>query len=530
MMSHQADIDRLFTSWNKPNTPGIAVTVVCEDDIVYQRECGSANLEHDIPIMPMTVFDAGSAAKQFTAFGIAMLLQTGELELDADVHFYLDELPDFGQTITLRNLLHHTSGLWNWSTLTQWVGEITTIDEVMGLVKRQRALNFDPGARFEYCNTGYNLLARIIEQVTGQTFREWTTSHIFSPLDMKNTFFQGDPSQIIKNRANGYTHSTNGDFKDALEHHPVGSSAFFTTIEDLACWLRNLNNGQVGGQAVLEQIRQTGKLNNGEPLNYAFGLFVGQYKGKNILEHGGECSGYRSAISYFPDNRLGLAVLTNLKTIDVWRITRQISDICLFDQSVPDNAIVGVTEHRKVSIDSTVYKAYTGKYLIEPGHILTILEDNDRLYWQITGQPRFELIPQSKTEFTDKDGDPVSFHRDEKGIANQVTLIWARGQPITAQRIQTPANDQLQDYVGLYSSTELDTIYHIVVQEDHLIARNVRHVDIPLAYCAPDQFAAEPWWFRQVDFVRGQTGQISAFQLTIREGPRDLTFEKHLNN
>lgn len=526
MVNDQLDLDPLFTNWNTLNTPGIAVVVVREGKIVYQRAYGSAHLEHDVPITPTTVFDVGSAAKQFTAFGIAMLSQAGKLDLDAEVHIYLDELPDFGRTITLRHLLHHTSGLWNWSALTQWVGQIATLDDVMRVIARQRTLNFAPGTRFQYCNTGYNLLARIVERVTGQTFREWTTNHIFLPLGMKDTVFQDDTTQAIKGRANGYVPSGDGGFKSATEDYPVGSSALWTTANDLACWLENLDSGQVGGEALLEQIRQTGTLENGERLQYAFGLFVGEYKGRLVLEHGGECRGYRSAIRSFPDSRFGVAVLANLKSVDVWGIARQISDICLFVRPASAKSAGSVRERPAVPIDPALYKAYIGHYLIEPGHILTILTKEDRLFWQITGQPRFELLPQSETEFLDKDGDPVSFHRDERGKVNQVTLIWEWGQSITAQRIEPSAGEPLHEYKGTYSSVELDTIYRIGVWEGRLIARHVRHEDISLAYCAPDQFAGEPWWFRRVDFVRDHTGQIVAFQLTTREGFKELTFRK----
>jgi len=518
--------DALLESWIKPDYPGFAVTIVQNGCVVYQQGYGWANLEWKTPITPHTVFDTGSSAKQFTAFAIAMLADRGEISLDEDIRAYIHKLPAFKQIVTLRNLIHHTSGLWNWSAFTPWLGEFTSLEQVIRLVAKQNELNFEPGTRFEYCNTGYNLLAEIIQRISGVPFSQWMSDNVFAPLGMRHTCFLDQPGQLIPFRADGYVEMAAGILQRASAHHPVGSSALFTTVEDLARWLFNFRNGELGGQNLQQMIRQPGTLANDVKLRYALGLFLGKYKETNVIEHGGECPGFRSLISYFPDLDFGVALLANHKGMDVHRCSRQIVDLFYppRETSKPSPVVKPIKPENSPSLTSIA--RYTGQYLIEAGHILTIFGKQNQLYWQITGQPPFELHAISASEFLDKDGDPVTFHIDPHGHVNQVTLIWAEGKPLTAQRIIFPEPEELQQYQGTYINRELEIRLHLNTYGDHLIAQNLRLGNIRLSYCDIDQFCAEPWWFRQVDYKRTPDGKIKGFSVCVREGFKELFFSK----
>ena len=195
-------VNQLFAEWNKPDSPGAAVAVTRDGEIIYKHGYGTANLEYDIPITPTTIFDIASVSKQFAAFAIATLSHEGKLSLDDDIRTYLPDVPDFGNTITIRHLLHHTSGLRDWVQSLVVAGDmmddVISFNHILKMVRHQKALNYEPGTAYSYSNTGYNLLAEIVEIVTGNSFREWTDANIFKPLGMTNSHFHDDYEMILK--------------------------------------------------------------------------------------------------------------------------------------------------------------------------------------------------------------------------------------------------------------------------------------------------------------------------------------------
>src|SRR5688572_22952208 len=203
-----AKVDKLFAPWDRADSPGAAIVIVKDRRVVYQRGYGSANLETGAPITPQTVFDVASVAKQFAGLAVAMLIEEGKLSLDDDVRKYLPNVPDFGKPITIGHLIHHTSGLRDWpETLAlsgmDWSGVIT-LEAILEMVERQRELDFQPGEQYQYCNTGYNLLAATVAKTTGQSFREWSDANIFKPLGMKGTHVCDNPTEIVLHRAESY--------------------------------------------------------------------------------------------------------------------------------------------------------------------------------------------------------------------------------------------------------------------------------------------------------------------------------------
>ena len=345
-MTHKglaAKVDQLFTEWNNSDSPGAALAVTKDGKIVYKQGYGTANLEYDIPITPTTIFDIASVSKQFAAFAITTLAHEGKFSLDDDIRVHLPDVPDFGNTITIRHLLHHTSGLRDWVQSLVIAGvameDVISFKHILKMVRHQKALNFEPGAAYLYSNTGYNLLAEIVERVTGDSFRGWTNAHIFKPLSMTNSHFHDDHQMILKNRAYSYQTAENGGFKHAVNNTTaLGSSSLYSTVEDLAKWMLNFDDTQIGEQTVIDRMHQRGVLNNGEQISYALGLNIGEYRELETVGHSGSWRGFRSHLMRFPDQKFGVVILCNLDTFNPLRLAERVADLYLADVLAPVEA------------------------------------------------------------------------------------------------------------------------------------------------------------------------------------------------
>ena len=329
-------VNQLFAEWDQPDTPGAALAVTRDGEVIHKQGYGTANLEYDIPITPTTIFDIASVSKQFAAFAITTLAHDGKLSLDDDIRVHLSDVPDFGSTITIRHLLHHTSGLRDWVQSLVIAGvameDVISFKHILKMARYQKALNFEPGEAYLYSNTGYNLLAEIVETVTGDSFRKWTDTHIFKPLTMMNTHFHDDHQMVLKNRAYSYQAVENDGFKHAINNTTaLGSSSLYSTVEDLAKWILNFDDTQIGEQAVLDQMHQRGVLNNGEQISYALGLNIGEYRGLKTVGHSGSWRGFRSHLIRFPDQKFGVVILCNLDTFNPLRLAEKVADIYLAD-------------------------------------------------------------------------------------------------------------------------------------------------------------------------------------------------------
>ncbi|MBA3872970.1 MAG: beta-lactamase family protein, partial [Anaerolineae bacterium] len=329
-------VDAIFAQWDKSNTPGCALAVVQDGDIIYSRGYGMANLDYDLAIRPDSVFHIASISKEFVAFSIALLAQDGKLSVDDDIRKYLSEMPDYGEPLTIRQLAHHTSGLrdqWDLLSMAGWrENDLKTNADVLYLAARQKELNFKPNDEYLYSNTGYTLLGIIVERISGQSLRKFTTERIFKPLGMKSTHFHDDFEMIVKNRAYGYAPRPQGGYRISIPlFDTVGASSLFTTVEDLVLWEENFYHKQVGGEAVIELMLKPGVLNSGKAIDYAFGLRVAPYRGLKTFGHSGADAGYRSDFICFPDQRFAVIIFCNLATMNPAVLGKKVADLYLAD-------------------------------------------------------------------------------------------------------------------------------------------------------------------------------------------------------
>jgi CubicO group peptidase (beta-lactamase class C family) len=339
-------VDRLFARWDRDDSPGCAVAVLHHGRIVYQRGYGMADLEHEVRITPATVFHAGSMAKQFTALCILLLVEEKRLALDDDVRKYIPELPDVGEPIRLRHMLHHTSGLREHHNLLQFAGwrwrDLITERDILTMMGRQRGLNFRPGEEFLYSNSNYALLAVVIKRVSGQSLREFAEERVFKPLGMTHTQVVEDHSAAVKGRAAGHVRRDDGGYD--VERPPydfTGSTNLLTTVEDLAKWDANFFDAKVGGKEVVTKRVTAGRLKGGEAVGYAGGLFLGNYRKLPIVSHAGADVGFRAEMLRFPEQHFSVVVLCNLFDVSATRLAQQVADLYLADEFPPEVAPKG---------------------------------------------------------------------------------------------------------------------------------------------------------------------------------------------
>jgi len=327
-------VDAVFARFARPDSPGCALGVFQNGAITYSKGYGSANLEYGVPITPATPFISGSVAKQFTAAAIALLVEQGRISLDDDVRKYIPELPDYGATITIDHLVHHTSGLRDFWALVQVAGmrydDGYAVGDVIRLAARQKHLNFPPGTEYDYSNTGYIALGLIVQRVTGKSLREFTTEQIFEPLGMTGTHFHDDHTMLVPGRASAYSPLPEGGYRiNVWNNDIVGQGGLILTVNDLLKWDENFYTGKVGGPGFLKRQLQQGKLANGTTLTYAFGLTVTQYRGLPLVEHGGSSGGYRTIISRFPTEHTTVVALCNTTEANTTMLSHQVADILL---------------------------------------------------------------------------------------------------------------------------------------------------------------------------------------------------------
>lgn len=490
-------VDKVFAKWDRADSPGCALGVYRGGQVVYKRGYGMEDLNEDVHITPETGFHVASMSKQFTAASIVLLAQQGKLSLDDDVRNSIPELPDFGQKITIRNLVHHTSGLRDQWALLELAGwryskDLITNEDVMSVMTRQKELNFKPGDRHVYCNTGYTLMGLIVKRVSGMTLREFTTKNIFEPLGMTHTHFRDDHAEIIKHDAVGYEQEPGKPFEISItDFDTVGATSLHTTVEDLQRWDENFYHPKVGGDAFVRQMLERGKLNNGEQLDYAFGLVLGKYKGLPTVDHSGADAGYRSDMTRFPDQHFSVAVLCNSAETSPSGLAQQVADIVLTNEIKAAEAATPAKETvvksagaaAPVVLTADQMAGFTGLYWNrEDDAFVKIFVKNGKLQGDAGGEEPLVLKPFAESRFHIADkpwGDQVEIHfvMPSGDKPRRMEQSFGGGKPsvFEAAEASSPSGAELSEYAGAYVSEEIDPVYRIVLEGDKLSLLRLKH-------------------------------------------------------
>lgn len=514
-----ARVDKVFAQYDKPDSPGCALAIIKDSQIIYKRGYGMADLDHDLPIRPDTTFHVASVSKQFTAFAILLLAQEGKLSLDDKVQKYIPELREFEHPITIRHLLHHTSGLrdqWNLLIMSGWrLGEdVVRDDDILDLVSRMKELNFKPGDQYLYSNTGYTLLAYIVKKVSGESLREFAAAKIFKPLGMTRTFFRDDHAVITKHQAYGYNPGPNGTFKLSVPNYDtVGASSLITTVEDLARWDQNFYDKKVGGDWVIEQMHIRGVLNNGEQIPYARGLAIGNYKGLKVVEHSGGDAGYRSHLMRFPEQRFSLACLCNHGGTNPGALVRQVADIYLASALAPappkPAPVVAA-----VTLSEQELKNKTGAYWDARAEAIIDISLRDGKLHLSTGGLNAALVPVDANRFRASE-PPIEalFESSPEGLRSRLIIRTGDGRTLELEAMPPADTSKLSEYEGDYYSEEIDSTYRVMIKEGRLVVARKKAATALLTPRFRDAFSS-PGILGVFRFTRDAQNRIDGIRLS----------------
>lgn len=504
-------VDTMVAQFAHTNAPGVSVAVYRAGNIVYAKATGMADLDHRLPLTTRSVFDIASMSKQFTAMAVVLLTEDGKLSLDDPITKYIPEVDTGGATITIRELLQHTSGIRDYLDLMGLAGEapearVVSQSDVLAVLARQKHLNFVPGAAFRYENTSYALMATLVKRVSGVPLRIFAAKRIFGPLGMTSTAFHDDHTDVIGNRALGYEPRENGWSEAAPLSDEVGDGGVWTTVEDLAKWDRNFYEPRIGGVEALGLLQSPAKLADGRELSYALGLFIDTYHGFKMVSHGGVDPGYRAQMLRFPDERLTVCVLANNPEYDVEGLARRIADVFLPTAKKP------VAERKAVPpvADTGAWAGYAGKYLdLEIGRVREVLL-KDGVLTVRSGGKDFPLEPTGSGNFSEANGVIVSFEPTRQS-ALRMTVVAPGGMPSVSLKL--PDTAPLADgnaYLGRYASTELGVAWQVTM-DGQALSLDAPGNNSKLIALDKDVFQGDPGL---ISFVRGADGRVIGFTVS----------------
>lgn len=530
--SNAARVDAVFAQWDRPDSPGCAVSVSRDGDLIFSQGYGSANLDHGVPNTADTVFHVASLSKQFTAAAIALLALDGALSLDDDVREYVPELPDFGATITIRNLLHHTSGIrdqWELLILNGWrySQDLITDDDVMSVIAMQKHLNFMPGERHLYSNSGYTLLARIVERVSGRNLRRFANERLFAPVGMQRTFFRDNFREVVAGQAYGYVPVGDTFELGVTNFDTVGATSLLTTANDLARWAGFYGAELVGGSPFVELMAENGRLNDGSEVDYAFGTVRGEYRGLDIVEHSGSDAGYTAHFMRFPAQRTAIACLCNVPA-DASGLARRMADIFLAGALSPAVGPRDKQESEKLQATANreTGSAQAGYYWHDELDEFLEISATDSDYHVHNWGMVLQLHPLSKGRFrVGGYGVILRFLADHDDLP-AVELDWGNGEPVTYAGVSPVAISAIErsDYVGSYSSDEIGVPYQVIVDDAGTL-----YLEWPKYYRQPLRPGFRDVFFSNnagtIRFSRNADEAVEGFQLS-RGRSRGINFDK----
>lgn len=499
--------------------PGCGVAVLHRGKIVYRRDVGVANLDHDLPIDARTVFNLASVSKQFTAAVALALADDGKLALTDPVRKYVPELPAYADRVTIADLIHHTSGIREYPHLFQLAGrEATTATaaEVLLMLARQRGPNFDAGIRASYSNSNYFLLGLVIERVTRMSLRQAADKLVFAPAGMTATHFRDDPREVIKHRATGYSPRREGGFAmESVQNAVVGHGGVFSTVDDLVSWEQYLR-----AHPELNRLSMAGKLRSGESSDYAFGLELDTHRGLTTVGHGGSFNGYSADLVRFPAREVSAICACNRFGLETARITRALAEVFIGDDF--PTAPAASSAPAAISAPVAELEAVTGVYVNpDTNNIRRILVRGDQLIYS-RGTSESVLAPIGNRAFVMRDVPDLVVIRFE-GDRMITTVNGGRSTTHIARRAQSYTPQDLQHIAGVYRSDELQVSYEIIYRDGKLfLSRPGLDGQTPLVAEFDSVFSAPGTGL--LDLVRAD-GHIRGFIVsTIRA--RGIRFER----
>jgi CubicO group peptidase (beta-lactamase class C family) len=527
--------DAFLSQWDKNDLPGCAVGVVKDGRLVYKRGFGMANLDYDVPNTPSTLFNLASASKPFTAFSIALLAQQGKLSLDDDIRKYVPEIPKYDDTITIRHLLLHTSGIREYQALIFFGGlspdNALNDKAVLAMLARQKHISFKPGSKHQYSNSNYHLLGIIVGRVSGKSLRAFAEENIFKPLGMKNTLFFDNRFEVIKNRASGYLVGQNKNIRARSSLFDlVGGGGVLTTVEDLYWWDQNFYEPKVGNKELISLLTTPGTLNSGQKLDYTFGLWRNEYKGLRVFKHSGNMSGYRAQIVTFPEQKFTAIVLCNNSAMSPSTIVSKLADIYLegqFRTALPSPQKAAESLPPEIALSEKEALRYAGIYAnLESGAVFKITVKDGKLINSGLFKDEVKVLTISEKRFlmiadtTKYEVVPVF---NQSGTISEIKIKGGGEKPDIFVPVKPPFDSpqQLSEYAGTYYSDELNADYKISLQGNKLSLQIGENFEAPLTASYLDFFTTAGGVIN-LPFTRDDKGKITGFVFNSDADGRDV--------
>ena len=502
-------IDALIPTQVNDSTPGLVIGVVQKGELIFSKGYGLANISYGISNDPKMVYNIGSVSKQFLGYAFAMLHVKGDLNIDDPVNKYLEDWPEFEYTVTLRHLLTHTSGYREAYTMSNLAGRIIGVDrlsreECLEVVRKQPQLEFIPGSRWTYNSTAWVILAEVLEKVTGQAADEWVENNILQPLEMQNTQIESFVGEVILNAAESYSYDKEQGYINQESNRAIfGAAEVYTSIPDLVKWINNYRTAVIGGVAVNALFLDPFILNDKSNSEYALGIGNSSYRGLKRYRHTGGHEAFSTQLSYFPEHDLGIITISNFGGKGRLSTTK-IAELLLEEYMTSQTN----KENQQIEIKKENLEQFAGLYLASTlSQTLDLTMSEDSL--SIGG--RTKLIPASQNTFN------ISGWSGQIQIENlangktQLTIV--NGTMETYDRVEkwTPNQEDLTSYKGDYWSDELETIYHLKVEDEKLTIQHRWLGDIILEPVTQDLFKTDRGY--NVNFVRNKEGDISGLSI-----------------
>jgi CubicO group peptidase (beta-lactamase class C family) len=534
-------IDSVFAQWSSPSTPGFAVGVFRNGRVLFEKGYGMADLEHDAPITPHTPFYVASMSKQFTAAALVILMRDGRLRLTDDVHKYLPELPSYGTTLTIEQLLHHTSGMRDYTSLLLMAGGDQKFEQhfdnrdVMELLVHQRALEFKPGIEYRYSNSDYVLIAKIVERVSGETLPVFAREHLFAKLGMAHSRFDDDYAALIPGRAESYAPVGHGRYERRLKHFDAyGDGGMWTTVDDLVHWDSLFRTDHDALEGLGRTLRVPGTLLSGDSIRYAAGLEHFRHRGHPTVEHNGGALAYTADMVWFPEDSLTVVVLGNTWEGYATSLCHAVANIVL---AIPDTAAPPVTRSasdagalsdadrlRASEVEGFYWNRTHNHYrrivLLPTGVVMDWGEGSGAepltpAGSDPSGMPRYRRRTNPRM-WHDVPPCYVSFRRLPDGSLRMTVDDIDFPGAETLQRFVPAKRDLLQSpapFVGRFRSTELGVDYVFAQHGDSLTLKIGENRELQLFPGAPPNVrwnTRQRVWigFEEISFVRDRSGRV----------------------
>jgi CubicO group peptidase (beta-lactamase class C family) len=460
----QHQVDQIFAAYDKADSPGCALGVIRDGNFIYKRGYGQGSLELGVPLTSESVFYMGSVSKQFTAASVVLAAEQGYLSLDDDIRKWVPEIPSYGKTITLREMLHHTSGFRDVLGLLALAGrnfeDIHPTPELLDLLSRQKALNYAPGDEFLYSNTNFFLMSVVIPRATGKALSQFAEENIFKPLGMTHTRFYDDHSVVVPGRVPAYSPRPGGGFRIdwSTNFDKIGDGGLMSSVDDLLLWDRNFYDNKLGKGTLLKELQTPGVLNNGKPIEYALGLFVSKYRGLPVVAHSGALFGYRTEIQRFPQQKFSSIILCNIGTADTVRLSNQVADVYLAGQLAPKPSSSAATNLDTLPL--------AGWYRNPDSHsVLQLSSTKDGV--EAFGE---QFKASDATHFAANEGRVEMVFESRSNSATRFTLTFRDSAQEVFERYEPlkPSEENFAQYQGEYTSAELQATYRFAVKDSKL--------------------------------------------------------------